>query len=256
MLLILGLLLCIGSMADAQQTESAALVVVNLASGRAFRGTIDPRTDGEQLWIRCVYGQAVILRPVLWERIVSAEVAGKNLAMENFRELADRLKIATPRQPWPAAQESCAATALVLRPASFDGIPACFPEVRSLHATAHHSNWDADAQLDGLTVTLAPIDDHGALLPVEGTVEAVLYGYDRRSGLPAEHWSQLARWSQPITLGCYGPDGGRVRLPWDGALADRQELGSPGRVLRVRLQAPGHGTFEAEIPFLATRSLP
>ena len=82
-------------------------------------------------------------------------------------------------------------------------------------------------------------------------MEATLYGYDRRSGLPFEHWSQLARWSQPVSLACYGTDGGVLRLPFDGLIPD----GSPRRVLRVRMQAPGHGTFEAEIPYQAMRRL-
>ena len=49
---------------------------VSVASGRTFRGIVDPRTDSQQLWIRCVYGQAVVLRPVSWERICLRPIEG------------------------------------------------------------------------------------------------------------------------------------------------------------------------------------
>jgi hypothetical protein len=237
--LILGVFACAGPTASAQTTRPP-VASVELASGRIFRGVVDPRTDSRQLWIRSGYGQAVVLRPVVWERVVSVRVAGEVHGGTAFMALAERLKLLTPGQPWTSDFKP------PLTVERFHPLPP--HTLRSLKASACITNWDAHAAADGLTLTIAPLDDWGALVAVEGTVEATLYGYNRRSGLPAEHWSQLAHWSQPITIHCYGPEGGVLRLSW-AACSEWEQAQSPGCRLRVCLHAPGHGSFATEIPF-------
>jgi hypothetical protein len=218
-----------------------------------LEGVVDPRTDDEHLWIRSTYGQAVVLRPILWGRVRGVHIEGASHGADEFRQRAGDLKNATPRQAWPDSPDPLTIPWLGLPPAMFGAPPICYPVVRSLRASACLSHWDADIHADGFEVTLAPLTDGGALLPVEGIVEATLYGYDRPSRGAIESWSQQARWSQPLTQACYTPDGGLLRLPLEPPFAEAQRLASPRRVLRLRLQAPGHGTFETEIEFLAMR---
>lgn len=243
------------SVAPATSSKGAAdPAVIRLASGREFRGLVDPRTDETKLWLRCVYGGAVVLRPIRWDQIQSAIMGGESLDVQKFRDLAQEAKTLTPRQAWPVSLDPPEL------PRSSLGIPfpaeLRVPLVRSLAASTQLSNWDADAIADGLTLVIQPLSCEGAIVPVEGTVETTLFGYDRRSGLPLERWSQLTSWTQPLSLACYGPEGGVLRFPLDPTLVELPRYGSPRRLLRVRLQAPGHGTFEAEIPFLARRRVP
>src|SRR5688500_1400161 len=86
------------SAAHAQEPvpKRPVVVSVRLASGRTFTGHVDPRSDDRQLWIRCTYGQAVVLRPVLWERIERAGIDGQTHTAVAFRELAEKLKRETP----------------------------------------------------------------------------------------------------------------------------------------------------------------
>ncbi len=226
-------------------------VSVHLDSGRTFHGLVDPRTDDVQLWLRCTYGRAVILRPIEWSRVAQAEVAGVTETADRFRERVAQLRQETPGRFWPDEP----GRALWQLVPAFPPLP-CFPVVRSLEAAVQLSNWDGDAEADGYTLRVMPLGGDESLLPVEGTLEATLHGYEITPREPLERWSQLANWSQPVTIDCYGPAGGVLRLPYCAVPNELAYRGSPRRVLRLRLNAPGHGTFEAEIAFLAARPLP
>jgi hypothetical protein len=242
-LLAAGLVFAGWSAGSAQDAVS-----VHLASGRTFHGLVDPRTDDVQLWLRCTYGRAVILRPIEWSKVAQAEVAGVTQTAQQFRERVSELKQGTPERFWPDDPGCAFWPPVPLLP--------CFPVVRSLEAAVQLSNWDSDADADGYTLRVIPLAGDGALLPVEGTVEATLHGYEITPSEPLEKWTQLANWSQRVTIDCYGPAGGVLRLPFCAVPNELAYGRSPRRVLRLRLNAPGHGTFEAEIPVLAARPLP
>jgi hypothetical protein len=228
----------------------AETVSVHLASGRTFHGLVDPRTDDVQLCLRCTYGRAVILRPIEWSKIAEAEVGGVNHTAERFRERVAELKQSTPDRFWPEEPGRA-----IWSPVPPWQLP-CLPVVRSLEAAVQLSNWDGDAEADGYTLSIMPVAGDGALMPVEGTVEATLHGYEITPREPLEKWTQLAHWSQPVTIACYGPGGGVLRLPFCAVPNELAYGRSPRRVLRLRFNAPGHGTFEAEVPLLAARPLP
>ncbi len=69
-------------------------VRVEVLSGRVFSGTIEARTDASQLWLRCGDAQLAVVRPIDWERIAAAEVAGRRLTAEAFRTWAMALAAA------------------------------------------------------------------------------------------------------------------------------------------------------------------
>jgi hypothetical protein len=181
----------------------------------------------------------------------TAAVNGVAYAKEQFREWVAGQKHREPERLWPQTHGTKPPPIF----AALQSPVPWSPVVESLHAAATLSNWDQDAAVDGYTLWVAPLAG-GVLLPVEGVVSTTLYGYRWRPGDATEKWEPLDRWSQPLTLACYGPSGGLLRLPCLTQSTDGVPAVSPRRRLRVELQAPGHGTFEADIPLLAEKILP
>jgi hypothetical protein len=206
---------------------------------------VDPRTDQATLWLRSNYGRTIVLRPIAWERVTSVDSGGATHPVEQFRELASELKQRTPQRFWPELP-GLEIVPCVAAP------PPC--TVLRLEAAAWLSNFDHDPVVDGYTLVLAPLSDHGLLVPVEGTLEATLHGYELSPDRDAEQWLQLLRWAERVSIDCYGPEGAVLRLPMSGAVLDRAR--SPRQLLRLRLSVPGQGTFEAEVPLLAARPHP
>lgn len=212
------------------------LVKVRLESGRAFSGVVDQRTSDKHLWIRLTYGNAVVLRPIQWQRISAVQTAEKEYKAAEFRLLAERLKQEGPAGLWPT--NSSSPSTLLLLPYR--------PTVRSLHAQAHLANWDTDAAPDGIDLCVAPLCD-GQMVPVEGVLEVTAKGYEQIPGEPVDRWSILARWSEPLSLACYGPEGGVLRLPFRSVPLDLRRVVGKRVWLCLRLTVPAHGAFEAEI---------
>lgn len=228
-------------------------VEVQLRSGRTFRGFVDPRTDEQTLWLRASSGQVVIGRPIQWDRVQAARHQDEALSAEDFRRRAIDLGAATPREPWRNPAREAVEPAAELRPTSWPlpgGLPPFLPPtVCSLHTSAQAINWDADAEVDGYEVLLRPLSHAGFVVPVEGTLQATLFGYQRRPDDPVQRWTELARWQQPLHLSCYGPDGAYVRLPFYQAVSwPDPRFDTTRRELHIRLTVPGHGTFETVIP--------
>jgi hypothetical protein len=185
--------------------------------------------------------------------VASADVGGETHTGERFREVAGQLKQNTPQRLWPE-EPPLRGPGCLFGPAAFFP-PPCFPVVRSLEAAVRSSNWDSDSAADGYSLLVAPLGYDGSMLPVEGIVEATLHGYEPMPNEPIEKWVELGRWSQQVTLDCYGPSGGVVGLPFSAVANPLACARSPRRELRVKLTAPGHGTFEARIPILAATRL-
>ena len=75
------------------------MVIVELASGRSFQAELDPRTDASRLWLRAREGTAELLRPVHWDRVVRATVAGEQLSGEQLRAVVADIRTRVPAQP-------------------------------------------------------------------------------------------------------------------------------------------------------------
>lgn len=70
-----------------------------LASGRTFYAQIDRRTDEHTLWLRIAWDRTVILRPVAWDRVVRAKVAGRAFSGNELRDWILRPPPAPPAEP-------------------------------------------------------------------------------------------------------------------------------------------------------------
>jgi hypothetical protein len=121
-----------------------------------------------------------------------------------------------------------------------------------LSLDAYVASWDADVELDGIVVELAPLSNAGQLVPASATAEIELFAPQRRVFHHAPRSGgdtlELAeRWTRAIGPGDYGPAGVRLRLPF-GAVhpeLDPDWLAWWYGLVHVKLAVPGHGVLEA-----------
>lgn len=74
-----------------QQTVS-----VQLVGGRTFIATIDPRTTTDRLWLRFGDDRVVLLRPIKWDQVERAEIAGSEISGRKLREFVGQLREESP----------------------------------------------------------------------------------------------------------------------------------------------------------------
>ena len=237
----------------AQDREADNPITVRLASGRSFTAEIDSRTDGSQLWLRSQRGSAVLLRPIRWEQVVEAQVAGEQVSGDELRQTMEAIKQAVP----PSADAAPARKQIVFSAsgsevgsdssATAHALPLetdFTPPVRSLAITAAVANWDADVEVDGLMVHVYPLDDNGALVPVRGSLQVDLRGLRTGVAKRPGPFGNLGRWTRRVVGEDFGPDGTVYRLAFQHAHPEFDlSLASHGTV-HVRLSVPGQGTFE------------
>src|SRR5437660_10719031 len=84
-----GLLLALTVAAKASAGQPVSVL---LTSGRHFTGAVDSRTDDAHLWLRASENSIELLRPIDWDRVVSAQIGDKNLSPSEFMAAAVDLK--------------------------------------------------------------------------------------------------------------------------------------------------------------------
>ncbi len=237
---------------------AAALVVASLAvaegvvsvatrDGRQLRGVVDARTDNERLWVRREAGGAALSASVAWDAIVAAEIDGMPIEAAELREL--RASLATAATPI-SAQPAKVVTATTL-----PKLPGFATRVRSLAIVdACLANWDADVEPDGLTVSVAALDDRGQPRPVRGSLAVRLHGERRSNGEPGPEFGVLQTWSQPVAASDFVEGVATYELPFRRVAPEWQFELLPDAVVEVRLGAFGAGNFAASAP-VALRQL-
>lgn len=244
----------------AGHTAEAVPIAVELASGRSFTATLELGDDAEHLWLRWQKGQAVLLRPVRWERVVRAEVAGETLDRDELRQLVERMRAETPFEPEPAAEDGV----IVMRGASrvSGSVPAPppppeappVPRVRSLAVDAVAANWDGDVETDGLVLHVSPLDAQGRLVPVRGRLEVELIGQPDRLVLRRRRpFERLEYWTQQLRPEDFGPYEAVVRLPFGRVHPEFDTDVAPLGAVHVRFSVPGQGTFESTASMVRIR---
>ena len=85
---------------------SEGTISVRLASGRTFTAALDARTDATQLWLRFQQAGAEVLRPIEWDRVASAEVAGQKLSGDELHAFGRAVAARDSRliPPWPGSR--------------------------------------------------------------------------------------------------------------------------------------------------------
>lgn len=235
-----------------RQQKSPRAITVHVASGHLFTGEIDSRTDRSQLWLRWQRGSAVLRRPIRWDRVVRARVAGEDLSGEELRQIVAAVKA----DAFPGSETGAVKQRRVIggsagppRPAPAaditPGEPRGRPRVRSLAMDAMLANWDADVEVDGLLLHVYPLDAEGVLVPVRGRLEIDLWGHRLGVVKHPRTFRGLGRWTRTVRFEDFGPAKAVYRLPFQGLHPEFDLELAPHGAVHARLSVPGHGTFEA-----------
>ncbi len=236
-------------------------VVVDVASGRQFRGTLDSTSTADQLVLRTEQAGVTLRRSIRWGRVVRATEDGMPVEIAELRgrvqgsgfkvqqELGDGERGARNRTALPRKIEMRGEP-----PAVFDEPveeEAPLPRVAMLSFDAAIVNWDSDVETDGVLINIVPLDIYGSLAPVNGTVEVELFAPQRRileqapqSG--GDTLELVERWTRAITPADFGPSGARLRLPFGAITPELQPnwTASYYGLVHVRLAVPGQGVFD------------
>jgi hypothetical protein len=242
-------------------------IVVSAASGRHFRGQVDPRTNDLTLWLRSGKPHAFVQRPIDWNRVVSVNVGGKDHSADEFRKFvrtmispqvdlrADNTHAIPHQGP---SVDGIIAVEDAARPATFnaiDDLPTEPPRVVSLHIDAYVANWDSDVEVDGLVVHVYPLDCTGATIPAFGTFEVDLIGQGASNGVSGNPFPVLGHWSRVIRPEEMGPNGVVLRFPFQGSNPEfnqKRSVASFGMV-HARLSIAGNGIFDDTASFTRIR---
>ncbi len=243
---------------------------VALASGRIFVGQVDPRTDGEHLWLRAEGPGAWICRPIRWDRIVLARHGDQNLSSEELQAVSEVLKSAPPETleggdpnslpspPAPHQDESATDEGRSVEPLPppRQWIPdtrisnylraarAADSQVRWISIEAQVANWNQTVESDGIVVYLYPLDELGRVIPVDGTLDVDLIAAVPNGAPLGVPFPEIGRWTVHVTPDQFGPSGAMFKLPFQGAHPDFDLNLGPYGLVHARLSVPGNGSFE------------
>jgi hypothetical protein len=232
---------------DSAVVARAAEVVVDVASGRQFRGELDPSSSAQDLVLRTGGNGITVRRPIRWERVVRATMDSREVSIPELQRLAAAMAkpegatVFQPRRPLIHPQ-----------PEPVPGPRVMDTAVRSLAFDARIANWDGDVEADGLLVDVVPLAADGYLVAAAGTVEVELFASQRREFHHAplaggDTLERVERWTRRIESQDFTSGGVRLKLPF-GAVHpefDQKWLAHYYGLVHVRLAAPGHGVFEA-----------
>src|SRR5207244_4505448 len=130
-----------------RSTRAAELVSVGLASGRRFTAYIDARTNDDKLWLRFEGQGILVLRPIDWDRLRSAEIGGRTLTVADFKQHAASLSSSASEEVSP----SQVVTASIPPPSSLahrGAWPSSAASLRSVDFHARIANWDDNVNMD------------------------------------------------------------------------------------------------------------
>lgn len=74
-----------------------AMIKVQLQSGRVFSGDVDSQTDGQELMLRTNMLGGFIARPIQWERVVRAEIAGEAISGDQLHQIVVEIRRTHPK---------------------------------------------------------------------------------------------------------------------------------------------------------------
>jgi len=226
------------------EPQAEAAFTVHLASGRSMIGTFDPRSDASQLWLRSRQGPMTISRPIDWDRVVRAEIAGQTISGQQFRSVVAAVRVVRPvAEGDPAPLVQPVRDGASARPEPPPPEPPA--KVRSLLVEADLANWDSDVEADGLVVRIAAVDETGRLASVDGTLEVELLTDLTGPVRQPQPFRQIGRWTRRVQAGDFAVGSAAYRLEFQGVHPEFDRQVAAHGAVHARLSVPGQGVFEA-----------
>lgn len=225
-------------------------ITVLLESGRSLTGTVSPKSDDLQLWLASGNSSVRVVRPIDWDRIQSARVAGETISADQLRQQ----QIELVEEP-----EVRLRSEIIARPvqqASYEEAESYVPHLSSLRVSAQLENWDYDILADGLLLSIDARDQFGRSMDLQGQYDAELYGFKRYDfyTVPSQRGevsTRLGRWGGKIA----SYDGtASIRLPYRGFNPEADDSLGPNGLLKVRIIVPGQGVFERKVDWVRIRT--
>ena len=238
-------------------------VTVSLLSGRKFTAEIDARSNPERLWLRFDHAQGTILRPIEWDRVVSAQQGEKTFTADELRGSLDNLKTArTAELPTPPSPDIRSPSDAVViptpapsqSPLTTHPSPLTPPRVRSLRIDAYLANFNDTAEADGLVVNAYPLDARGNVLPVTGTLEVELTGVIPNDFENTNEFQRIGRWVNMVRADDVGVEGAAFDLPFQAVHPEFNLDYAPKGIVHATLSIPGQGSFEANTGAIRIRA--
>jgi len=219
---------------ETSRARAADVVVVVLQDGRVLSGCVGERTDDTDLWLFSAEPSILVSSATRWSDVASATVRGKSLTTAEFHAVIGQLKTPVPidtvRHPaFPISTPSVSTR----------------PRVQSLDVLASLSNWDRDADTDGLELRVRPLTCDEDLAEVDGLVTVRLLGQRRGTRARLESSQQFGFWTNGASVSEYWPGRGPQRYVELGRWTERiraEQLTARGYVVRLpfRRVHPGH----------------
>ncbi|HZZ73898.1 MAG TPA: hypothetical protein VFE24_16720 [Pirellulales bacterium] len=239
-------------------------VSVQLRSGRTFTAEIDQRSSAQKLWLRFDRPQATVWRPIDWDRVVAAQQGDRTLTAAELRDSLEQLKTGQTEEvpppeinpPEPNLPEpnlpSTAPGELPPPPqprlttgAAFAPPAPVQTRVQSIRLDAQLANFNSTAEADGVVVYVQPIDRHGNLITVEGTLDVELTGVIPNDFQTTNEFQTIGRWTVVVRPDEIGPNGARFELPFQAVHPEFNLAWAPKGIVHATFSVPGQGSFEA-----------
>ncbi|MCC9609367.1 hypothetical protein LOC68_05570 [Blastopirellula sp. JC732] len=226
----------------------AAEVSVTLESGRTVAGAVSVKTDDAQLWINSGSGGIKVVRPIDWDRIVSATVDGEAISVDQLRQQQFALEE-------PEIRIKSEIIARPVQQASYEE-ETYVPRLASLQVYATLENWDYDIIADGLRLTIDARDQYGRTFDLQGQYDAELYAFKRYDfyTVPSQRGvvsTRIGRWGGTIDSQA---GANPIRLTYQGQNPELDDSFAPEGLLKVRIVVPGQGVFERKVDWVRIRT--
>lgn len=223
-------------------------LAVATRSGQVLRGTIDPRTTAEYLWLTATAEGMAISSRIPAADIVKIHPADPVKLPQRWMD--SQPKAAQPELLPPAVGRPAEAGA-----SDKDSAQRHPTEVKSIRVFAQLETWNGDPKPDGLRLFVAPRSATGDLVPASGVVTARLVVYRGNWQGSLGGFRQEETWTREISAADFGAHGGIVDLPFRNFRPEFDNELLPLGVLHVRLSVAGQGTFDSTLEDVELRSV-
>ncbi len=210
-------------------TDAENITIV-LKDGRVISGQVDEeRTAADRLWIRQTTSSLDVSSAFDWNDIARIP----RFADEEPQHLVFATQSAPSR-----------ATSPVTWSRGFDSSQRSAPSrIRTIAFEATLANWDRDEEIDGIQLTVYPLDAKRRVVACKGAIYATLLSRNPEplpKVLPIEVWSKNAKTDlangRPLV----------VNLPFRQLSNPEERFYRAHGLLKVRLSVRGQGSFKAE----------